>query len=147
MRNWCYALCALVAAGCAFGHVPQPEPGMLGEMKVGIHRIEPYASQAPHKPAACRLPIQKFGMPPSNTRAIATIELLGDLPQDVDFWALLQRLACEQGADMLLVIHYSDEPTARGVTGYHVIADALVFKECPCDSAGKSAQPEQLPAR
>jgi hypothetical protein len=111
----------LAAAGCA--HVISLPP------QVTVSEVEPSGRAA--KPPDCNMPVLRHE-PLTDFRKVAIVEGLGNVyANEADVLPLVQRKACETGADAIVVLT-SKSQTSESTTGYYINSVAIVYgKENP----------------
>jgi|SRR5579863_939073 len=107
---------ALAVAGCA-RVISLPPQATLAE-------IEPSGRAA--KPPNCDMPVLRHE-PLTDFRKVAIVEGLGNVyASEADVLPVVQRKACETGADAIVILA-SKSQTSEGMTGYYINSVAIVY--------------------
>lgn len=107
---------ALAAFGCA--HVLSLPP------QVTLAEVEPSGRAA--KPPDCNMPVLRHE-PLTDFRKVAIVEGLGNVyASEADVLPVVQRKACETGADAIIILT-STAQTSEGMTGYYINSVAIVY--------------------
>ena len=112
---------AVMASGCASA-IALPPQATLAE-------IEPSGRAA--RPPNCQIPVLRHE-PLTDFRKVAIVEGLGSVyATEADVLPVVQRKACETGADAIVILT-SKSQTSEGMTGYYINSVAIVYgKENP----------------
>ena len=118
MRFWfsLYLTLVVMATGCARA-VALPPQATLAE-------VEPSGRAA--KPPNCDMPVLRHE-PLGDFRKVAIVEGLGSVyASEADVLPVVQRKACETGADAIVILA-SKSQTSEGMTGYYINSVAIVY--------------------
>ncbi|HEY6394408.1 MAG TPA: hypothetical protein VIX12_03255 [Candidatus Binataceae bacterium] len=92
--------------------------------QVTVAEIEPSGRAA--KPPDCNMPVLRSD-PLGDFRKIAIVEGVGNVyDSESDVLPLVQRKACETGADALVIVA-SKSQTSEGLTGYYINSVAIIY--------------------
>ena len=106
----------VTASGCAKA-VALPPQATLAE-------IEPSGRAA--RPPNCEIPVLRHE-PLTDFRKVAIVEGLGSVyASEADVLPVVQRKACETGADAIVILT-SKSQTSEGLTGYYINSVAIVY--------------------
>ncbi len=127
VATWILAL-GVAASGCARA-VRLPPQATLAE-------VEPSGRAA--KPPNCDMPVLRRE-PLTDFRKVAIVEGLGSVyASEADVLPVVQRKACESGADAIIILT-SKSQTSEGMTGYYINSVAIVYgKRNPAAEQGAS---------
>lgn len=106
----------VAASGCA-KVISLPPQATLAE-------VEPSGRAA--KPPNCDMPVLRHE-PLTDFRKVAIVEGLGNVyASEADVLPVVQRKACETGADAIVILT-SKSQTSEGMTGYYINSVAIVY--------------------
>jgi hypothetical protein len=107
---------AVAASGCAKA-IELPPQATVAE-------VEPSGRAA--KPPNCDMPVLRHE-PLTDFRKVAIVEGLGSVyASEADVLPVVQRKACETGADAIIILT-SKSQTSEGMTGYYINSVAIVY--------------------